>query len=233
MKTEDQASAARKLALQSSALFLVLLLAFLGITFLSAGTIRFWNAWLCYGEFFLLELFFAIYLFVKQPDLLQKRIRRNEKEKVQRYFNVFAYPLVIIAVMIIPGLDYRFRWSCIPVWLIILASIVMLLGIIAEFIIAKQNIYVSRTIEIQKNQKLIDTGFYSVIRHPMYLFGIIVFLTMPIILGSLFGFLLLAILLPILFVIRILNEEKVLEKGLEGYEEYMKRVKYRLIPHIW
>jgi protein-S-isoprenylcysteine O-methyltransferase Ste14 len=135
--------------------------------------------------------------------------------------------------MIIPGLDFRFHWSHVPVWLVIVASTIMLFGFIMVVIVMKQNIYTSRTIEIQEGQKLIDSGLYSIVRHPMYLFGLIVICSMPLILGSVYAFMPLIILCPLLFIIRILNEEKVLKDNLNGYKEYMEKVKYRLIPYIW
>jgi protein-S-isoprenylcysteine O-methyltransferase Ste14 len=135
--------------------------------------------------------------------------------------------------MIIPGLDFRFHWSHVPVWLVIVASTIMLFGFIMVVIVMKQNIYTSRTIEIQEGQKLIDSGLYSIVRHPMYLFGLIVICSMPLILGSVYAFMPLIIFCPLLFIIRILNEEKVLKDNLNGYKEYMEKVKYRLIPYIW
>jgi protein-S-isoprenylcysteine O-methyltransferase Ste14 len=201
--------------------------------FLTAGSFKFRNAWILITEFFLLEFIFIIYLAIKEPELLQKRTYFKEKEKTQRTFNILVWMLAIIAILIIPGLDFRHHWSHIPVWLVIVASTIMLIGFIMVVIVMKQNIYTSRAVEIQEDQKLIDSGLYLIVRHPMYLFGLIVICSTPLILGSVYAFMLMMIFCPLLFIIRILNEEKVLKDNLVGYKEYMEKVRYRLIPLVW
>lgn len=233
MNDDQKTTSQTQLLLRSCFLLLVLLFVYASVLFLSAGTINYWNAWLCLGEFFILELFFTFYLFIKQPGLLQKRVHWKEREKTQQYFNVLAYAVMIVSGMVVPGLDFRFHWSSIPDVVVILAAAIMFFGFIMEFMVIKQNVYASRTIEIQQDQKLVKSGFYSVIRHPMYLFGIIVFLSIPVILGSIYGFIFILLSVPPLFIVRILNEEKILADGLVGYEEYRKKVKYRLIPFVW
>lgn len=233
MENENVNTSKPKLLLKASFILFLILLFVFSVLFLTAGSLKFWNAWILTGEFFLLEFIFIIYLAIKEPELLQKRTNFEEKEKTQRIFNILVWILAIILILIIPGFVFRFHWSHVPVWLVIVASTIMLFGFIMVVIVMKQNIYTSRTIEIQEGQKLIDSGLYSIVRHPMYLFGLIVICSMPLILGSVYAFIPLIIFCPLLFIIRILNEEKVLKDNLNGYKEYMEKVKYRLIRYIW
>jgi protein-S-isoprenylcysteine O-methyltransferase Ste14 len=233
MENENVKTSKSKLLMKASSILFLILLFVCSALFLSAGSLKFWNAWILIGEFFLLEFIFIIYLAIKEPELLQKRTIFKEKEKTQRTFNILVWTLAIITILIIPGLDFRYHLSHVPVWLVLVASTIMLSGFIMVVIVMKQNIYTSRTVEIKEGQKLIDSGLYSIVRHPMYLFGLIVICSMPLILGSMYSFILLIIFCPLLFIIRILNEEKVLKDNLDGYKEYMKEVKYRLIPYVW
>lgn len=139
---------------------------------------------------------------------------------------------MFICGFILAGLDFRFKWLILPEWLSITAAVVFLLGYLLYAEVLRENTYLSRTVEIQENQKVIDTGLYGVVRHPMYLSTLLLFLSMPLVLGSLFSFIIFLIY-PVIIIKRIKNEEQVLEKGLEGYSEYKKRVKYRLFPFIW
>jgi protein-S-isoprenylcysteine O-methyltransferase Ste14 len=201
------------------------------LLFLPAGSLKFWNAWVFLSALFIPMLFVLIYLIIKDPELLQKRIKTNEKEKSQKIYLVLSI-ITILITFIVPGLDFKNHWSQIPDWLVIVATVIMILGYYMFFMVMKQNRYASRVIEIQKGQKVIDFGLYSIVRHPMYLAATILFCSIPIILGSLYG-LIPVFLIPLLLIIRILNEEKVLKENLNGYSEYMKKVKYRLIPFIW
>jgi len=202
------------------------------ILFFSAGSIKYLNAWIFIGSFFLPGFLIIIYLAIKDPELSRKRLKNQEKEKTQKIFSLILRTTAII-VFIISGLDYRFQWSNISIWLVITSATIMIFGFILSFVVMKQNSYASRVIEIQKEQKIIDTGLYSVIRHPMYLAAILIFCPIPLVLGSFYAFILCIIIVPFLLVIRIMNEEKVLQQNLIGYTEYMKKVKYRLIPFIW
>ena len=208
-----------------SLLFVSLLL------FIPAGTLKFWNAWVFILALFIPMFFVMIYLLRNDPELLQKRMKTREKERPQKVYLVLSI-ITSIFTYLIPGLDYRYHWSGVPPWLVILATVIMLAGYFLFFVVMKQNSYASRVIEIQKDQKLIDTGLYSLVRHPMYTAGSILFCSTPLVLGSYFA-LIPVLFLPILLIIRALNEEKVLKSNLAGYEEYMKKVKYRLIPFIW
>ncbi len=212
--------------------FIFILLFFTFLIFFSAGSIKYLNGWIFVGAFFLPDLIILIYLAIKDPDLLQKRLDDQEEEKTQKFF-IHSFRITALSILIVSGLDYRFQWSDISIWLVITSAIIIVLGFILSFIVMKQNSYASRTIEIQKGQKLIDNGLNSVIRHPMYLSAILIFCPVPLVLGSIYAFLLGIVIIPFLFIIRIMNEEKVLQQDLMGYADYMKKVKYRIIPFIW
>jgi len=201
------------------------------VIFLPAGTIKFFNGWLYIAGLMAPMIFTLTYLLIKDPELLSKRAKMKEKESAQKTYIVLSI-LLFITAFIIPGLDFRFKWSNVPLWLTIISFIIMLGGYIMFVTVMLQNRYASRIIEIQNEQKLIDTGLYSVVRHPMYLAATILYLASAIVLGSYYA-LVPMLLLPFLLAFRIKNEEKVLLKGLPGYEEYTKKVKYRLIPFIW
>ena len=201
------------------------------LLFLPAGTFNYFNAWLFMSLLFIPMFILGIFLFIKSPELLEKRLNAKEKEKTQKGVVGFS-AILFLASFLIAGFDYRFDWSVIPMWCVILASVILLVsyGMYAE--VMRENIYLSRTIEVQENQKVIDTGLYGIIRHPMYAVTIWLFLAIPIVLGSWWA-LLCMVPYPFLIAIRILNEEKVLENNLSGYKEYKAKVKYRLVPFIW
>lgn len=214
--------------------FLVYTLSFFFVSllvFVPAGSFKFWNGWLFMGALFIPMFFVLMYLLAKEPDLLIRRLKTKEKEKTQKAYQILSI-IVCLLIFIVPGLDFRFNWSEVPVSVVLLSTFFMMSGYLMFFIVMKQNTYASRVIEIQDEQRLIDTGLYSYIRHPMYLAGIILFGFIPLVLGSFYAMIPM-ILIPILLVIRIKNEEKVLMNGLKGYNEYMKKVKYRLLPFIW
>lgn len=201
------------------------------VLFLPAGTMAYPNAWLFLGLLFIPMLLLGIVLFLKVPALLEKRLQSKEKENTQKGV-VAASGLMFIGSFVLAGLDFRFGWTHVPVWLVIVAAVVLLAsyGMYAE--VMRENAYLSRTVEVQENQKVIDTGLYGVIRHPMYTATIFLFLAMPLVLGSWIAFAVM-LLYPAAIVARIGNEEKVLEEGLQGYAEYKKKVKYRLLPFVW
>lgn len=201
------------------------------LLFIPAKSIEYWNGWLFIGLLFIPMLILGIILFIKNPELLEKRLNSKEKENTQKIV-LFISAILFIAVFIISGLNYRYNWNNIPAWLVTIASITLLIsyGMYAE--VMRENTHLLRTIGVEKNQKVIETGLYGVVRHPMYLAVIFLFLSIPIILGCWYAFCIFLIY-PIILIIRIINEEKVLEKEMEGYKEYKKKVKYRLIPFIW
>lgn len=201
------------------------------LLFLPAGTLRYWNAWLFSALMFLPMLMVGILLFLKAPELLEKRLNTREQEGTQKAV-VALSALMFCLGFVLAGLDFRFGWSHMPTWLVAAAAVLQLVsyGLYAE--VMRENAYLSRTVEIQEHQKVIDTGLYGVVRHPMYLAVTLLFLTIPLVLGSWPCFVLF-LCTPALLVLRIRNEEQVLERGLPGYTEYQQRVRWRLIPFIW
>lgn len=168
---------------------------------------------------------------IKSPDLLRKRLNSKEKENEQKNVIILS-ALMFLSGFIIAGLNYQYDWIELPNIIIIVASVIFFLAYILYAEVLRENEYLSRTVEVQKNQKVIDTGLYGIVRHPMYASTILLFLSMPLVLGSLFSFLIFLIY-PFLIAKRINNEEKVLEKELNGYTEYKKKVKYKIIPFVW
>jgi protein-S-isoprenylcysteine O-methyltransferase Ste14 len=199
--------------------------------FVPAGTMGFWNAWLYLGALFIPMLFVLAYLLVNDPSLLEKRLNAREREKVQKLYVVSSI-LFFVATYIIPGFDFRYGWSHVPIWLVAGSLVLMLTGYLLFFFVMRQNSYASRTIEIQQGQKVIDTGLYAVVRHPMYSAATLLYVSSTLVLGSFYA-LIPAVFIPVILAIRLLNEEKVLRKELPGYEEYLQKVKYRLIPFVW
>ena len=199
--------------------------------FLPAQTFHYFGAWLFLGVLFVPMLIMGAVMLIKAPDLLEKRLQNKEKEATQRGVVAFS-GLMFLGGFLLSAFDYRFGWSSVPMWLTILAVIVFLAGYGMYAEVMRENAYLSRTVEVQEGQKVISTGLYGIVRHPMYLATLLMFLPMPLILQSLWGLIPFA-LYPVLIGIRIINEEKVLSADLEGYTEYKKTVKYRLIPFIW
>ena len=201
------------------------------LLFLPAGGFNYINAWIFLGLLFLPMIILGVVVFVKSPELLEKRLNAKEKENTQKGVVAISALLFIIG-FVVAGLDFRFSWSKISNFVVVIAGVVLLVsyGLYGE--VMRENIYLSRTVKVEENQKVIDSGMYGIIRHPMYGATIFLFLSIPIVLGSWWS---LICFLPYVavIVVRILNEEKVLEKNLEGYAEYMKKVKYRLLPFIW
>ena len=199
--------------------------------FLPAWTLNYFGAWLFCGVLFIPVIIMGVVMYFKAPALLEKRLNNREKEGAQKGV-VALSGLMFIGIFVVSSLDFRFGWSSVPMWAPIAAAVLFLVGygIFAE--VMRENAFLSRTVEVQEDQKVVSTGLYGIVRHPMYLATLLMFLPMPIILQSFWGLIPVAIY-PVLIVIRIINEEKVLRSGLEGYAEYTKRVKYRLIPFIW
>ena len=220
-----------KLAAQAAVKF-IFGLVFVGVMlFLPAGSLQYRNGWLFIGLLFIPIFLLGVALLIKAPNLLEKRLDAKEKESAQKGV-VAASGLLFFAGFVVAGLDFRFGWSQMPRWVVIAASAVLLIsyGLYAE--VMRENAYLSRTIEVQEGQKVVDTGLYGVVRHPMYAVTVWMFLSIPLVLGSWWALLCFAHY-PVLMVIRIQNEEKVLEQGLEGYGDYKKRVRFRLLPFVW
>jgi len=210
----------------------VLAIIILGLNFfLPAGSIKFWEAWVYMGILFIPMIFVLIYLLKNDPELLERRMKMKEKEEPQKVFIKLSF-LVFFIAFIIPGFDYRFEWSEVPFIVIIIADLFIFIGYLLFFLVLKENTYASRIIEVEKGQKVISTGPYAIIRHPMYVAVLMMYVLSPLALGSYWA--VLAILpLPVLVIFRIKSEEKILIDKLPGYREYTQKVKYRLIPYIW
>ena len=221
----------KKLFIQSFPKFFlgVVLLGFL--IFGSAGSFRFWQGWLLMGILFVPMFIAGIVLLAKNPDLLRKRLNAKEEEKEQKTV-VALSGLLFVAAFVLAGLNWRFRWCVLPDWAVWAAAALFLLSYLLYAEVLRENTYLSRTIEVQENQKVIDTGLYGVVRHPMYMATTVLFLSTPLVLASPLSFLVMLLYIP-LIAKRIRNEEAVLEQGLEGYSDYKKKVKYRIIPFVW
>lgn len=201
------------------------------LVFLPAGTFAYTNGWLFLGLLFVPMLILGIVLFIKSPDLLKKRLNSKEGEATQKGV-VAASAVMFLGGFIVAGLDFRFGWSSVPTWAVICAAGVLLISYALYAEVMRENAYLSRIIEVQEGQKLIDTGLYSVVRHPMYAVTLWLFLSIPVVLGSWWALLCFCPYLAVI-ALRIVNEEKVLTQGLSGYNDYKKKVKYRLIPLVW
>ena len=201
------------------------------LVFLPAGSFAFWQGWLLMGVLFIPMFGAGLVMLSKSPELLRRRLNVKEEQREQK--QVIAWSgLMFLAAFILAGLNFRFGWHVLPLWVSAAAAVLFLLGYLLYAEVLRENVWLSRTIEVQEHQKVVDTGLYGVVRHPMYAATLLLFLSMPLILGSLGSFAVMLFYLPII-ASRIRGEEALLEKELEGYAEYKKRVKYRILPGIW
>ncbi len=221
----------KKLFFQAIIKFLMGLLVVCALLFIPAGTINYWNAWLFIGILFIPMFIAGIVMMIKNPELLKQRLDAKEKESEQKLV-ILGSGIMFLAGFIVAGLNYKYQWFVMPNVVVIIASIIFIISYILYAEVLRENTYLSRTIKVQENQKVVDSGLYGIVRHPMYAITILLFLSMPLILGSIYSFIIFLIY-PILIALRIKNEEEVLEKELNGYTEYKKKVKYRIIPFIW
>ena len=196
-----------------------------------AGSFKYWQGWLLMGILFVPMFIAGLVMMAKNPDLLRKRLNAKEEEKEQKTV-VALSGLMFIAAFVIAGLNWRYQWCVLPDWAVWVAAALFLGSYLLYAEVMRENTYLSRTIEVQENQKVIDTGLYGVVRHPMYMATIVLFLAMPLVLASPISFAILLLYIP-LIAKRIRNEEAVLEQGLEGYADYKKRVRYKVLPYIW
>ena len=222
---------AKKLFFQAILKFVFGLLLIGALLFVPAGTIRYPHGWLLIIVLFVPIFVAGLVMMFKNPELLKKRLNAKEEEAEQKAV-VALSGLMFLAAFVVAGLNYRFQWFLLPNWVVIAGTVVFILAYVMYAEVLRENTYLSRTIEIQENQKVIDSGLYGIVRHPMYSATLFLFLAMGIVLGSLFSFAILLLYIPII-AIRMKNEEKVLEEGLEGYKDYKTRVKYKVIPLIW
>ncbi len=201
------------------------------LIFLPAGTFYYWNAWLFMGILFIPMFFAGIVMMFKKPELLKKCLNAKEQQTEQNLV-IKLSGLMFVFGFVIAGLNFRFEWIMLPDRVSWIATVVFLFSYLLYAEVLRESSYLSRIVEVQKGQKVIDTGLYGIVRHPMYSVTIILFLSMPLVLGSIFSFAIFLVY-PIIIAKRIRNEEIVLEKGLEGYAEYKKKVKYRMVPFVW
>ncbi len=221
----------RKLMISAVTKFLAGLVMLALLIFLPAGTLAFTQGWIFMAVLFLPMLMIGIVLALKSPELLRKRLNSKEQENTQKGV-VISSLLMFLAGFITSGLSFRFGWLRLPMWVSVTAVVIFLIGYAMYAEVLCENEYLSRTVEVQEEQKVIDTGLYGIIRHPMYTATILMFCFAPLVLGSVISFVIF-LAYPVIIVTRIGNEEKVLENGLKGYTDYKKKVKYRLLPFIW
>ena len=203
----------------------------IAMLFLSAGTLAFWEAWVYLAVLFIPMMFVLAYLLKNNPELLERRMRLKEKESAQKLIITLAFFSFFFAFFL-PGFDKRFEWSHVPVGVVIIADILVLLGYGIVFLVFRENPHASRIVEVERDQKVISSGPYALIRHPMYLGQSLMFIFSPLALGSYWA-VIPALGIVFLLVARILDEERVMIRDLEGYREYMQKTVYRLIPGVW
>ncbi len=220
-----------KLFKQAMKKFLAGLLLVMLLLFVPAGSLAYYQAWLLIGILFIPMFAAGMVMMKKSPELLKKRLNMKETEPEQKKVILFS-AILFVAAFILAGLDFRLGFTPLPGWVSFAAAVVFLLGYVLYAEVLRENRYLSRTIEVQEDQKVVDTGLYGIVRHPMYMTTLLLFLSMPLVLGSVSAFAVMLLYIPVI-VRRIDNEEQVLEKGLDGYIEYEKRVTSRVIPFIW
>ncbi len=220
-----------KLFIQAITKFLLGIVLLGILIFAPAGTFHFYNGWVFMGVLFIPMFIVGIVMLIKNPSLLEKRLDAKEKEKEQSLV-VKLSGLMFLAGFIVAGLDFRFGWFPLPKAVCIGACVIFLIGYALYAVVLRENEYLSRTVQVQENQKVVDTGLYGIIRHPMYFATLLMFLSMPLILGSVFSFIIF-LAYPVIIAKRIKNEEALLKKELKGYREYKQKVRYRIIPFIW
>ena len=220
-----------KLFVQAIMKFLIGLLLVGVLIFLPAGTFAYWQGWLLICILFIPMFIAGLVMMKKSPDLLRKRLNAKEEQGEQKTV-ILLSGMMFLAAFTVAGLNFRFGWIVLPGWVSWAASAVFLAAYALYAEVLRENVYLSRTVEVQENQKVIDTGLYGIVRHPMYMTTLLLFLSMPLVLGSVLSFFIMLLYFPIIAK-RIRNEEQVLEDGLDGYAEYKKKVRYRVIPFIW
>ena len=220
-----------KLLLKTLIAFLCGLLITGAMLFVPAGTLAYRGAWLFIALLFTPILVMGVVLFIKNPELLRKRLEMKEREKEQKSV-VALSGLLLVASFIVAGLDCRFGWSNVSSAIVIIASVVLLVGYALYAEVLRENVYLSRVVEVQEGQRVIDTGLYGIVRHPMYFAVTLLYLSIPLVLGSWWALLVMSPCI-LLLALRIKNEEKVLHQGLKGYTAYTERVRYRMIPWVW
>ena len=220
-----------KLFAQAVTRFLAGLLLVGLLLFLPAGTFAYWQAWLLIIILFIPMFIAGLIMMKRSPDLLRKRLSAREEQTEQKTV-ILLSGLMFLAAFVAAGLNFRFNWIVLPGAVSFAAAAVFLAAYLLYAEVMRETAYLSRTVEVQENQKVIDTGLYGIVRHPMYMSTLLLFLSMPLVLGSVISFVIMLAYIPII-AMRIRNEEQVLEEGLEGYKEYKQRVRYKVIPFVW
>lgn len=221
----------KKLFFQALSKFLIGFIIICALLFIPAGTLDYPNGWLFMALLFIPMFFAGIIMLFKSPNLLRRRLNAKEEEDEQKTV-ILVSGIIFLLAFILAGLNFRFGWFKLPTIVIIIASIIFLLAYIMYAEVLRENEYLSRTVEVSENQKVVDSGLYGLVRHPMYTSTIFLFLSMPLVLDSIFSFIVMLVY-PIIIIFRIRNEEKVLENELIGYKGYKEKVKYKLIPYLW
>jgi protein-S-isoprenylcysteine O-methyltransferase Ste14 len=211
--------------------FMVGIIVTSALLFLPAGSLLYWQGWIYLAVIFVPLFFAVLYLLKNDPGLLERRMKLQEKTARQKRIVLLSSVIFFIGFLI-PGLDYRYQWSEVPVLMVLAANLIVFLGYVITFLTLRENSFASRIIEVDKEQKVISSGPYRIIRHPMYAGVLLMFLFSPLALGSYWALVVMSPL-PLLFMFRILNEEEVLSRELPGYQEYCRKVKYRLVPYVW
>ena len=201
------------------------------LIFLPAGTLSYTYGWLLIGLLFIPMLMAGFVMLAKSPDFLKKRLDAKEKQTTQKGVLAFS-GLMFIAGFVVAGLDFRFDWSSVPAWVTVTASVLFLIAYVLYAEVMRENAYLSRTIKVEADQKVVDTGMYGIVRHPMYAVTILLFLMMPLVLGSWYALIVFAFY-PAIIIVRLKDEEALLTQELPGYAEYKQKVKYRILPFIW
>ena len=201
------------------------------LLFLPAGTLHWWQGWLLMGILFIPMFVAGLVMMEKSSELLKKRLNAREEQDEQKQVILYS-GLVFLAAFVVAGLNFRFRWIMLPDWVSWAFAGVFLLGYALYAEVLRENVWLSRTVEVQEGQSVVDTGLYGVVRHPMYMSTLVLFLSMPLVLGSIVSFIIMLAYIPII-VRRIRNEERVLEQGLAGYSGYRRKVRWKVIPRIW
>ena len=201
------------------------------LLFVPAGTFDYWQAWLFVAVLFLPMFVAGIVLLFRNPELLRKRLGAKEEQREQKWV-VALSGVLFVAMFVVAGLNRRYMWCMLPDWVVLVAAGLFLAGYLLYAEVLRENVWLSRTIEVQEHQKVVDTGVYGIVRHPMYAATLLLFLAMPLVLASPVSFAIMLLCIPVIAK-RIRNEENVLEQGLDGYKEYKQRVHYKVIPFVW
>lgn len=220
-----------KLLMEAITKFLCGLLMVCLLVFLPAGTLHYTNGWLLIGLLFAPMLIAGLVMYAKSPEFLAKRLDAKEKQATQK--GVLALSgLMFVAGFVVAGLDFRYGWSCVPTWVVITASVLFLIAYALYAEVMRENAYLSRTIKVEQGQTVVDTGLYGIVRHPMYAVTVLLFLMIPLVLGSWYA-LVVFLFYPAIIIVRLKDEEELLARELPGYVAYQQKVKYRIIPFIW